>query len=85
MVGGMAEITIGMDEAGDAFIVDYGVEPLVCHLKDGTNGVTTYLLSEYTEEMADRNAIVGQDAAFSGEYCEALCEEVWGEQVIANQ
>lgn len=85
MVGGMAEITIGMDEAGDAFIVDYGVEPLVCHLKDGTNGVTTYLLSEYTEEMADRNAIEGQDAAFSGEYCEALCEEVWGEQVIANQ
>lgn len=85
MVGGMAEITIGMDEAGNAFIVDYGVEPLVCHLKEGTNGVTTYLLSEYTEEMADRNAIVGQDAAFSGEYCEALCEEVWGEQVIANQ
>lgn len=79
MVGGMAEITIGMDESGDAFIVDYGVEPLVCHLTEGTNGVTTYLLSDYTEEMAEENAIITQDSAFSREYCVELCEEVWGE------
>ena len=79
MVGGMAEVTIGIDENGEAFIVDYGVEPLVCHLTEGVNGVTTYLLEDYNEEMAAENAILQQDGAFSKEYCEALCEEVWGE------
>lgn len=78
MVGGMAEITIGMDENGEAFLLEYGVEPLVAHLTEGTNGVTTYLLSDYTEELAAENAIVAQDGAFSKEYCEELCEEVWG-------
>ena len=80
MVGGMAEITVGKDENGEVFILDYGVEPLVCHLTEGTNGVTTYLLSDYTEEMAKENAIIKQDEAFSKEYCENLCEEVWGER-----
>lgn len=79
MVGGMAEITIGKNEQGEAFILEYGVEPLVCHLTEGANGVTTYFLSEYTDELADENAIIAQDGAFSKEYCEALCEEVWGE------
>lgn len=79
MVGGMAEVTIGIDENGEAFIVDYGVEPLVCHLTEGVNGVTTYLLEDYNEEMVAENAILQQDGAFSKEYCEALCEEVWGE------
>lgn len=81
MVGGMAEVTIGKDAAGDAFIVDYGVEPLVCHVTEGANGVTTYLLSDYTEELAAENAIIAQDGAFSKEYCEMLCEEVWKETV----
>lgn len=78
MVGGMAEITIGIDESGEAFILEYGVEPLVTHLAEGTNGVTTYFLSDYTEELAAENAIIAQDGVFSREYCEELCEEVWG-------
>ncbi len=82
MVGGMAEITIGMDENGEAFLLEYGVEPLVAHLTEGTNGVTTYFLSDYTEELAAENAIVLQDAAFSKEYCEELCEEVWGDTTV---
>lgn len=77
MVGGMAEITIGKAGDGEAFILEYDVKPLVCHLTEGTNGVTTYLLSDYTEELAAENAILAQDGAFSKEYCEALCEEVW--------
>ena len=79
MVGGMAEITVGIDDEGKAFIVEYDVEPLVCHLTEGTNGVTVYRLSDYTEELASENAIIAQDAAFSLEYCENLCEEIWGE------
>lgn len=79
MVGGMAEISIGMDEAGNAFISEYSIKPLVCHLQEGSNGVTTYFLSDYTQSMAAENAIVQQDANFSKEYCESLCKEVWGE------
>jgi poly-gamma-glutamate synthesis protein (capsule biosynthesis protein) len=79
MVGGMAELTIAMDENGEAFIQDYGVEAVVCHLTEGTNGVTVYPLSEYTDELAEENAIVAQDGNFSREYCVQLCDDVWGE------
>lgn len=80
MVGGMAEVTIGMDENGEAFIVDYGVDALVCHVETGTDGVTTYKLSEYTDALADKNEIINQDPAFSREYCVDLCNEIWGDQ-----
>ncbi|MBQ8278733.1 MAG: CapA family protein [Roseburia sp.] len=79
MVGGMAQITIGMDEAGEAFIMDYGVEPVVCHLAEGTNGVTTYFLDDYSAVMASENEIINQDANFSYEYCVELCDKVWGD------
>ena len=82
MVGGMACVTIGKDIDGDVFITEYGVKPLVCHLAEETNGVTTYFLSDYTEAMAKENAIVQQDSAFSKEYCVDLCNEVWQEQQI---
>lgn len=77
MVGGMAKVTIGLDEERNARITDYGIEGLVCHLEEGTNGVTTYLLSDYTEELAEKNAIIAQDPAFCLEYCEELCRKVW--------
>ena len=79
MVGGMAEVTIARAPDGDVAVKSYGVEPVVCHLSQGANGVTTYFLSEYTEEMASQNAILAQDAAFSKQYCLDLCEQVWGE------
>ncbi len=78
MVGGMADITIGLKENGTVAITDYSVTALVCHLQDGTNGVTTYTLSDYTEEQGNENAIIAQDANFSKEYCVNLCNEVWG-------
>lgn len=78
MVGGMAEVTIARTPDGDVAVKSYGVEPVVCHLSQGANGVTTYFLAEYTEELASQNAILGQDAAFSKEYCINLCEQVWG-------
>lgn len=79
MVGGMAQITIGTDETGKAVILDYGVEPVVAHLTEGTNGVTTYFLKDYTHTLAGENEIRKQDENFSLEYCEELCDEVWGE------
>lgn len=79
MVGGMAQITVGTDEAGNAVILDYGIEPVVAHLTEGTNGVMTYFLEDYTHTLAGENEICKQDANFSLEYCEELCDKVWGE------
>ena len=79
MVGGMAKITVGLDENGQAVIMDYGVEPLVCHLEEGFGGVTVYPLAEYSTELAGRNAIVKQDGNFSLEYCQELVAKVFGE------
>ncbi len=79
MVGGMAKVTITLNEEGNAIISDYGVDALVCHLESGKNGVTTYFLSEYTDELAVKNAIRAQDSSFSKEYCTNLCNQVWGD------
>ena len=79
MVGGMAQVTVGMDEDGEVFIMNYGVEPVVCHLTKGTNGVTTYFLDDYTTVLASQNEIINQDANFSYEYCVELCDKVWGD------
>ena len=76
MVGGMAQVTVTLED-GEVVITEYGVDPVVCHLEQGVNGVTVYKMSEYTQEMAERNQIIKQDGAFSLEYCEELCEKVW--------
>lgn len=80
MVGGMAQVTIGLDEEGEAYIADWGVEPVVCHLEQGFGGVTVYPLEEYTEELAEKNEIVKQDESFTLEYCRQLAQDVFGEQ-----
>ena len=82
MVGGMAQVTLEMDENQQVYIKEYGVEPLVSHLQQGVNGVTVYPLDDYTKELAVQNEIIKQDAAFSLEYCEALCENVWGQYEV---
>lgn len=78
MIGGMAQVTVGRNEAGEAVITGYGARGLVTQVESGYHGVTTYFLSDYSEELARRNEIVKQDAAFDFEYGKALCEKVWG-------
>ncbi len=79
MVGGMAQVTISKDENGAVYIKEYGVEPVVCHLTEGTNGVSVYFLDDYTAEMGSQNQIINQDANFSYDYCVELCDKVWGD------
>ena len=76
MVGGMAEVTLTA-EGENLVISDYGIEPVVCHLEQGTNGITVYKLEDYTDVLAEKNQIRLQDPAFSLEYCQQLCENVW--------
>ena len=79
MVGAMPNITIEQDKQGNAYIADYNITAVVCHVEKKTNGITVYPLSEYTEELAGQNAIRLQDDDFSLEYCVNLCNEVFGE------
>lgn len=84
MVGGVAKVTVGRDESGEVCIRECGVEPVVCHLEKGFGGVTVYPLEQYTEELAQRNAIVGQDGDFTLEYCRQLVQEVFGSWADSN-
>lgn len=78
MLGAMATVTIEKDENGGAVkISDYGVIPLVTHVKTGQAQTTTYKLSDYTQEMAAQNEIVASDPAFSLEYCKNICRNVF--------
>lgn len=79
MVGAMAEVTIAKNEAGEAYIKDYGVEPLVTQLLYGIQEITTYKLSDYTEELASKNEILKKDSVFNLTFCQELCEEVFGD------
>ena len=79
MVGGMAGVTLKRGDDGNVFIADYDVTALVCHLTPGQDGVTTWPLASYSEELAAENSICSQDPAFSYVYCTNLCNEVWGD------
>lgn len=79
MVGAMAEVTIAKNEAGEAYIKDYGVEPLVTQLLYGIQEITTYKLSDYTEELASKNEILKKDSVFNLTFCQELCEDVFGD------
>ena len=79
MVGGMAEVTIMKNDHGEVEIADYGVKPMISHVASGPEGVTTYFLEDYPEELAEENEIVSQDPEFSREYCVNLCDSIWGD------
>lgn len=76
MVGGIADVTVSLDETGKAYIESYDVIPIVCHIDEKTE-YTVYYLSDYTEELAKENHIVSQDANFSLEACQNLVYKVW--------
>ena len=79
MVGGMAEVTITKNDHGEVEIADYGVKPMISHVASAPEGVTTYFLEDYPEELAEENEIVSQDPEFSREYCVNLCDSIWGD------
>ena len=78
MVGGMAQVTLAKDISGEVRIVDSGVKALVCHVTHEHNGVAVYPLSDYTDELADLNAIREQDSSFTRQQCVDICNSVWG-------
>ena len=79
MVGGMAEVNIIKDENDRVTVKDHGVRAIVCHVEPGYQGITVLPLSEYSADMAGKNAIISQDPAFSYDKCISICNDVWGE------
>ena len=67
MLGGFAEVTIRKDESG-TYIFDYDMDFLVTHYTAGRTEMTTYFLSDYTDEMAARHAILTEP--YQGQYAE---------------
>lgn len=76
MLGGIADVTISLNENKEVYVKEYDVIPVVCHIDEKTN-YTVYYLSDYTEDMAKENDIVSQDSDFSLEALNNLVEEVW--------
>lgn len=86
MLGAMAEVTIAKDEdTQEVYISEYGVEPLVTHNVSGSGQITTYKLSDYTDELAAQNEMIYQDYLFSKAYCEDICSKVFGELYIETE
>ena len=67
MLGGFAEVTITKDSTG-TYISDYDMDFLVTHYTAGRTEMTTYFLSDYTDELAGRHAILTEP--YAGQYAE---------------
>lgn len=78
MVGALATVTVSKTDS-DAVLTEYGVIPVVAHVKSGAGQPTVYKLSDYTEELASQNEIISSDPAFSLSYCIDLCQKVFGD------
>jgi poly-gamma-glutamate synthesis protein (capsule biosynthesis protein) len=52
MLGAMAKVTIEMTEGQDAKIISATMEPTVTHISSDRKIYTTYMLKDYTEELA---------------------------------
>ena len=76
-VGGLADVTIGLDENENPIITEYDAVPIICHISEGDE-YTVWYMEEYTQELAKQNHICSQDSTFSLENCQALVDKVWG-------
>lgn len=78
MLGVLADVTVSKTE-DDFLITDYGIIPIVSHVKSGEGQCTVYKLEEYTQELASQNEIIYSDSSFSLAYLQDLCEKVFGD------
>lgn len=81
MVGAMADVTLTKDKNGGIVIKDYGVRPLICHVRSSINGSTVYFMDDYTQAAAYLNEIRSRDPLFSYKYCEELFSDVIGDDL----
>lgn len=79
MIGAMAKVIVAKNSDGSFYVKDYSAIPLVTQMISGRGQITTYKLSDYSEELAAQNEIISRDSVFSLQYCKELCDSVFGE------
>jgi len=77
MLGGMLSVTFEAD-GDDVRIAEAGLIPIVTHYERGLYGYRTYLLKDYTEELANRHGIIAYEPMLTLQFLEDLADEVWG-------
>lgn len=78
MVGGMAKVSLIREKDGTVRISEYELVPLVTHLEERRDGATVYKLSDYTEELLEKSAVVKMNPSFSFEAIEDILDKVGG-------
>lgn len=74
MLGGLAEVTLLRDESGACSVQSATLKPVVTHRGNGED-YTVYLLSDYTNELAQTS----WDADITPEEANRRCTEILGE------
>ncbi len=79
LVGAIADVTIRKDNNGNVHVDDFGAIPIVTQ-KAST--YTTYLLRDYSQELADCSNNAGEYAPeFSYQYCVDLVNNMFGDRL----
>jgi poly-gamma-glutamate synthesis protein (capsule biosynthesis protein) len=81
MIGGMAKLSLIKDRNGKSYVKEYSYTPIVTQKLFGTAAITSYKLADYTQELANKNAIRNDagNSDFSLDYIIKLCKQVFGE------
>ena len=66
-------------EAGDVYIKEYGAEPTVTWVSPDETYISTYFMSDFTEEMGLTSDVHKRIPVFSLQYCIDLWEQVMGD------
>ena len=75
MVGGMADVTIRKNSSG-VHLDDFGAKTVITHK---ALPFTTYMLRDYSPELAPFNMVTLTDPSFSYEYCVNLSQSIYGD------
>lgn len=79
MLGAMAAVTIAKNEEGEAYISDYGAEPLLTYVSADRKTVAVYPMEEFPPELVKSSLTIKKDSNFSLEYCQGVWDKVFGE------
>jgi poly-gamma-glutamate synthesis protein (capsule biosynthesis protein) len=78
MLGGMAKVSIS-NEGGNAHITSYSAVPVVTHMLFGHGLITTYKLSDYTNELAAQNMVKMYERGMTVEKLTQISKQVFGD------
>lgn len=79
LVGALVKVSLHKDADGSCYVTAASMEPVVTHTGVGEN-MTTYLLRDYTDELAATNSIYGRSTTTcTPEWVQEFVSSVWGD------